>query len=455
MKFSRSVYHLISVGMAAIVLLGILGACATTQNTPAAPTPAPTQRATLPPLPKCLASTGAPRCYSPQQIRQAYQIQPLLDTGITGKGRTIVLIEVANSPTLNMDVHLYDQIFGLKDPKIATFIASQTPPGSDFIASEETTLDVEIAHALAPDAAIDLVMVDVSRSKSWDGYTLNILGGMKYAVNQNLGDVIEQVFGTGEDCVDATYLQEEHQILQEAQAKHITVLASTGDAGAAVLHCPNGPQAPRSSTLPFIRGVSLPASDPLVTAIGGSSLNATVKTGDYIGETTWNDHRPGTLSFAYSTGGGFSALFPRPAYQQGVTGTGTMRGIPDVAFDADPFTGIPIVYSPKGKTMITPVGGTSVCAPVWAAIVALADQFANKRLGFLNDALYRIGQSGSYAQAFHDVTTGNNTVTIQNQGKQPSMISGYNAGPGWDAVTGLGTPNVASLVHLLAQEVNS
>src|SRR5581483_1679560 len=136
-------------------------------------------------------------------------------------------------------------------------------------------------------------------------------------------------------------------------------------------------------------------------------------------------------------------------------GTGTMRGIPDVAFDADPFTGIPIVYSPKGKTMITPVGGTSVCAPVWAAIVALAGQFANKRLGFLNDALYRIGQRGSYAQAFHDVTTGNNTVTIQNQGKQASMISGYNAGPGWDAVTGLGTPNVASLVHLLAQEVNS
>lgn len=388
-------------------------------------------------IPPCLTSTTPPLCYNPQQIRNAYNVQPLLNAGITGKGRTVVIVDGATSTTLSSDVHLYDQLYGLKDPKINVF-SPFGPPSVNPGVYVETALDVETVHSIAPDATIDLVLVNTDFAFTPEQFLAITLSGTKYAIDNNLGDVITQSFGVGETCAGSAYLQQEQLVYSEAQAKHITLLASAGDSGAAALVCSG----------PFIndaKGVDLPAADPLVTSVGGTSLDATVNTGKYVSETTWNEDATGNGA----TGGGISTLFAVPSYQSGISGL-TGRGVPDVAFDADPLTGVPVVVSQQGATLIVPIGGTSVGSPAWAAIVALANQRAGKRLGFLNPILYAILASGSYASGFHDITTGNNTVTGFGP-NGPITITGYNAGPGWDAVTGVGTPKTNSLASLLAR----
>lgn len=398
----------------------------------------PASSATIPP---CLTSATPPRCYSPDQIRRAYGIQSLINSGITGKGRTIVIIDGSSSPTLTSDVHLYDQLYGLKDPKINVIFPSGTA-SFDPGAYQETALDVEISHALAPDATIDLVIANTSVAQSPADFVSILLGATKYAVDHNLGDVISQSYGVGESCVGSAYLQTEQQVFAAARAKHITVLASSGDSGALQIVC-NGGQINEG------KGVSIPSSDPLVTAVGGTTLDAKLGTGQYVAETTWNEWNAN----GGATGGGFSSTFATPSYQKGVPGIGATRGVPDVAFDADPFTGVPVVLSLGGSTYIVPFGGTSVGSPAWAGIVTLANQYAGHRLGFLNDKLYKIvtGNSSTYAKAFHDITTGNNSVTTFDQNGNPVPVPGYDAGAGWDAVTGVGTPNVNNLVKVLAQ----
>jgi subtilase family serine protease len=388
-------------------------------------------------IPPCLTSAVPPRCFSPQQIRRAYNIQKLLKAGTTGKGRTIVLIDGSTSPTLTADVHLYDALYGLKDPTI-NVIAPFGVPAFDPSAYIETALDVEISHAIAPDATIDLVLGDTSQARSPGDFDSILLRVTKYAVDNNLGDVISQSFGVGESCVGSAYLQSEQQVFKEARQKHITVLASAGDSGDLAISC-SGFQ------ITLVKGVSVPASDPFATAVGGTSLDADVNTGQYISETTWNEWNNG----GGATGGGFSSVFARPAYQDGIPGIGAFRGVPDVAFVADPLTGVPVVVSLSGGTLIVPIGGTSVGSPAWAGIVALANQAAGDRLGFLNDSIYKLLASDNYSEGFNDITTGDNTTTIfDNNGKQIT-VPGYPAGPGWDAVTGAGTPKVSSLVSLL------
>jgi len=193
--------------------------------------------------------------------------------------------------------------------------------------------------------------------------------------------------------------------------------------------------------------VDLPASDPLALAVGGTSLQASQATGAYLGETAWNTP---PAAGGPRGGGGFSALFPRPAYQDGIAGIGATRGVPDVAADADPRPGMAIAFSGGGHgDILVGGGGTSVAAPLWAAVIALADQYAGRHLGFVNPALYLIGRSAYYHQAFHDVTTGTNTVELPT-----GTITGYHAAPGWDPVTGWGSPNAEVLVPLLARYVS-
>ena len=164
----------------------------------------------------------------------------------------------------------------------------------------------------------------------------------------------------------------------------------------------------------------------------------------------WNS-RPGrsALGFSASAGGGFSQIFPGPAYQDGVAGIGATRGVPDVAADADGGTGMAMALSDGGQSYILAgTGGTSAAAPLWAAVIALADQYAGRPLGFVNSAIYRIGRSPSYHRAFHDVTTGTNTVQFP---QQTVTITGYRAASGWDPATGWGSPNAHVLVPLLAR----
>lgn len=389
-------------------------------------------------IPPCLTSAVPPRCFSPQQIRRAYNIQKLLKAGITGKGRTIVLIDGSTSPNLTADVHLYDALYGLKDPKL-NVIAPFGVPAFDPGAYVETALDVEISHAIAPDATIDLVLGDTSQARSPGDFDAILLRVTKYAVDHNLGDVISQSFGVGESCVGSAYLQAEQQVFKAARQKHITVLASAGDSGDLAISC-NGSQ------ITLAKGVSVPASDPLATAVGGTTLDADVNTGQYNSETTWNEWNNG----GGATGGGFSSVFKRPAYQDGIPGIGAFRGVPDVAFVGDPLTGVPVVVSAFGETIIVPIGGTSVGSPAWAGIVALANQAAGKRLGFLNGSIYQLLASNNYSEGFNDITTGDNTTTIFGNNGNPITVPGYPADPGWDAVTGAGTPKVSSLVSLLA-----
>ncbi len=389
------------------------------------------------PVPPCLTSTVPPRCYSPQQIRNAYGIQPLLNAGDTGKGHTVVLIDGATSPSLQSDVHLYDQLYGLKDPKI-NVISPFSTPSVDPGAYTETALDIETVHSLAPDATIDLVLFNVDNA-SITQFLPRALQVTQYAIQNNLGDVISQSFGVGESCVTPAYVQAEQQVFAQARAKGITVLASSGDSGATAITC-------SSAGISEEKGVSLPSADPLVTAVGGTTLNATVKTGQYAGEVVWNEDS----NFAGATGGGISTLFPVPDYQKNIVGL-TNRGVPDVAFDADPLTGVPVVVSEGGATIIEPVGGTSVGSPAWAAIVVLLNQKAGHRLGFLNPAIYALSASASYGTAFHDILVGNNSVTGFDVKGNPIPVTGYYAGPGWDPVTGVGSPIVKGLAATLAK----
>jgi subtilase family serine protease len=195
-----------------------------------------------------------------------------------------------------------------------------------------------------------------------------------------------------------------------------------------------------------VKDANFPASDPLVLGAGGTSLTASHTTGAYLGETGWGlpFGAPGTQFQA--SGGGFSRLFARPSYQDGVPGTGATRGVPDVAADASPHSAMVIAISDNGRAYLRDGGGTSASAPLWAGLIALADQYAGRHLGFVNPALYRIARGPRYHQAFHDITSGSTTVRFP-----PQTITGYRAAPGWDPVTGLGSPDGQVLVPLLAR----
>jgi subtilase family serine protease len=230
----------------------------------------------------------------------------------------------------------------------------------------------------------------------------------------------------------------------------VTVVAGGGDAGSAGEPCAliDALSGGISSSFVPRKEVILVASDPLVLSAGGTTLDASHTTGAWIGETTWGlpAGTPGTGFQA--SGGGFSHLFRRPSYQNGVPGIDAMRGVPDVAADANPDTGFPVVTSNAGGGYtISAHGGTSASAPTWAGIIALADQYAGRHLGFVNPAIYQIAGSPHYRRAFHDITAGNDNTAEFPHGK----ITGYRAGPGWDPVTGWGSPNAAVLVPLLAR----
>jgi subtilase family serine protease len=163
-----------------------------------------------------------------------------------------------------------------------------------------------------------------------------------------------------------------------------------------------------------------------------------------MSETAWNTPIDGEPA---ASAGGFSHLFARPAYQDGVPGIGVMRGVPDVAGDASNSTDMAFVFAePGGAYAVFSEGGTSATGPFWAGLIALADQETGHPLGFVNPAIYRIARGPQYHMAFHDITTGNNTVVLNGV-----TITGYQAGPGWDPVTGWGTPDAQVLIPLLAR----
>ncbi len=393
----------------------------------------------VPSPPACLTNPtpgpGSIQCYSPQQLWNAYGIKPLLESGITGKGRKIVVVAPQPSSTLQTDLHLYDQLFGLNDPELNIFTPFGTPPDG-FLQRNELEIGVEMAHSMAPDATINVVLPRDTTQHSGEAFYYDLLDAVKYAIDQNLGDAIAISFtgSTGESCFDSAYYQYQHELLQEARDKHISVFAGTGDTGAAVIACP-------VNVRDFWSKGTSGLDDPLMSMVGATTLQASVGQGTYQSETPWNDPDGG------ATGGGFSSHFPRPAYQLGVNGN-DQRGEPDVSLIGK---GTPFILRDGNKNIFIGVyGGASASGTAWAGLAALFDQYAGRQLGFLNAGLYRIAQSKvDYGKAFHDITTGNNTFTDT----RPPVV-GYDAGVGWDPVTGLGTPNVAELAQLLPQYVH-
>src|SRR5215469_14590105 len=386
-------------------------------------------------------------CYTPQQIEVAYGIWPLLLQGFDGRGETVVMPELAEQQLdppmvsdIRQDLAGFDQRFAL--PTAPLEVTTRFAPGaSRWLSFYEETLDVEMVHAIAPSAAIDVVLFSLSTMASAGTVISNMTDTVRLGTSH--GDVISISEGVGENCAAGADASRLHSALRAADLHHVTVIASSGDTGPVAVPCMG--QFVMPDAVPP-RALSLPASDPLVLAVGGTSLTASHQNGGYIGETAWSLPLENRGVSTLASGGGFSHVFRRPAYQNAVPGVEGSRGVPDVAADASGHTGMALVISNGlGRYEIGAAGGTSAAAPLWAGLIAVADQYAGHDLGFVNPSLYCIGRSPAYHQAFHDVTTGNSTVMVA-----PNPVPGYQAGPGWDPVTGLGTPDAQAMVPLLA-----
>jgi subtilase family serine protease len=387
-------------------------------------------------------------CYSPQQFRVAYGIQPLLDHGINGRGETVVLLEQeiptqASAPdvtNIHQDLARFDGLFGLPAARLQVVNSLARSP-SPWLADVEEVEDIEIVHAVAPEADIREILVSDLDLESTASLVKYGMAALRLGITQ--GAVISVSSSKGESCFTPAEIAEQDATLQTARDRHVTVVISSGDFGVVSQPCPG-----EAVGADLVVGVNLLASNPLALAAGGTSLRASQTTGAYIGETAFNvPPHPPAVPESQASGGGFSKLFRRPAYQDGVPGIGAFRGVPDVAADAVGTTGMTLAATDGGKNYIlVGASGTSAAAPFWAAVIALADQYAGRHLGFVNPAIYRIGRSSLYDRAFHEVTSGTNTVVFPSQ-----TFTGYRAGPGWNPVTGWGSPDAQVLVPLLAR----
>jgi subtilase family serine protease len=392
-------------------------------------------------------------CYGPQQIEAAYGIVPLLHRGIDGRGQTVVLPELAEPefplPTsdIRQDLVQFDKLFGLPAAKLQVN-ASLAPSASPWLANGEEVLDAEMVHAVAPGASISLVMVGAN---SLDDPASGVSAAVAaIGLGSSVGDVISiSAAGQtgGEHCDTPGEVTALHAALQAAAQHHVTVVAASGDVGAVGEPChlvsglTGGP-------FPPVKEVNLPAADPLVLGAGGTTLTASHKTGAYVSENAWDLPYGDPGSQFQGSGGGFSRQLSRPAYQDSVPGISSYRGVPDVAADAAPQVAV-VTATGAGQYTISGHGGTSASAPLWAGLVALADQYAGRPLGFVNAGIYRVAESSKYHAAFHDITTGHNTVAFP-----PTTINGYATSRGWDAVTGWGSPDASVLVPLLTPDVH-
>lgn len=437
-----------------------------------------------PPVSACFAF--GIRCFTPQSMTAGYNFGPLYASGFNGKGKTIAIIDSFGSPTIADDLHVFDVGFRLQPmcgetgvtcaPDMPTFSILEVqgspapvpqPPNNGtgqqdhFSWAVEVSLDVEWAHATAPGANIILVTTPTAETLGVQGFP-QMMNAVQYVVDHHLADVISMSLSAGEGSFTGgtAALQNLRKAFIDTQANGITVLAATGDFGSGnILKQP----VKTRSLIPY-PSVGWPASDPLVTAVGGTShcTDPTNTTGPVVDSTDPPadcQANPGQAEVGWiAGGGGYSILFSRPDYQNdlpagssyvgssvGAPGPNTnMRGTPDVAYQASGATA-PLVY--LGAFGWFTVGGTSCSTPQWAGLVAIADQISGTDLGFINPGLYKIGSDPTrYANDFFDVTQGNN-------GLFAPTIPGYSASQGWDAVTGLGTPNAANLAPDLVAAV--
>jgi subtilase family serine protease len=395
---------------------------------------------------KCLATIKL-RCYSPLQYRVAYDLDPLYAANVTGKGQTIMIVDSFGSPTIRYDLAYFDRQWGLADPTLNVFKLGKLPPFDKSNATmdgwaEEATLDVEYAHAVAPEAAIDLVETPVAETEGVTGFP-QIMAAEKALVDRGGIDVISQSFGATEDTFpgfakdSSASLQSLRYAFKDAAQHDVTVLAAAGDTGAT-------DDEPDGVSLYPYPAVAWPSSDPLVTSVGGAQLLLAQDGNKIQPDQVWNDDYG-------AGGGGRSAVFSQPAFQKDVGAVVQgHRGTPDISMSAAVSGGAWVYQSfEPGGAGWEILGGTSEATPLFAGVVALASQQAGHPLGNIDTALYTLGeQSRIKADALQtgilDVTTGDNTF---------GDVTGFKAGPGYDLASGWGTIDAARFVPALARTV--
>jgi len=390
----------------------------------------------------CLANFGI-HCYQPAQLTKAYNLDSLHAAGISGFGRTIVIVDAFGSPTIRNDLQVFDQTFGLPEPPSLTIIQPAgpvpafDPTNSDMVGwATETTLDVEWAHVFAPGANILLVETPVSETEGVQGFP-EIVTAENFVIDNELGDVISQSFGATEETFPSpASIFGLRSSFKNAADHKVTVLGASGDTGATDYEL-------NLSDLYPMRVNSWPSSDPLVTSVGGTMLTLDDLGNRLAPDVVWND--------GYGAGGGgVSAVFDRPEFQDRVKNiVGGHRGTPDLSLSASVDGSVVLYYSfVPTRVGYHLVGGTSEATPEFAGIVAMADQLADRRLGKLGERLYDL-----HSRGIVDITQGNNSFgPFTNSDGNTYTVQGYNAGPGYDLASGLGTIDGARLVRALAHE---
>jgi subtilase family serine protease len=396
-------------------------------------------------------------CYSPLQVRQAYGIPKLLVRGVNGKGQTIVIVDSFGSPTVQHDLAVFDAAYRLPAPPSLTVIqpAGRVPPYRATANREgwagETSLDVEYAHAMAPDAKILLVETPTSENEGTTGFP-QIVRAEEYVVNHHLGGVISQSFSATEETFPSR-----HSLLAlrgayiDAARNNVTVLAASGDSGAA-------DERYNGSTYYLKPVTSWPDSDPLVTGVGGTQLHLSATGQRTAPDQVWNDtYDVPANQFIFGNkgpnplagGGGKSVFFSRPWYQNGVRAVvGRSRGVPDIAMSGACNGAVNVYQSFKGNEPgWYQVCGTSEATPLFAGVVSLADQVAGHPLGLINPRLYQL--AARHAPGLVDIVKGNNTVSFS-QGGKLNTVHGFSARPGYDLASGVGTVNAPLFVYELA-----
>jgi subtilase family serine protease len=327
--------------------------------------------------------TASPTGYSVAQVRHAYGFDQI---AATGAGQVIAIVDAFGSSTIQNDLAVFSAKYGLPAAKLNIYYPQGKVHRTDSGWALETSLDVEWAHAVAPNATIALI---VAKSAS----LTDLLNAVDYAVSIGAKQV-SMSWGANEFSSEATY--DSH-----FNKPGVTFLASSGDSGA---------------------GVSWPAVSPSVVGVGGTALYVDAS-GNVSNETAWA-----------GSGGGTSAYIARPAYQNGWNSS-AKRGVPDVSYNADPNTGVSVyIGNYNGAAGWVTVGGTSAGAPQWAGLLALVNSGRTQSLSSADVQLYAVA-TGNYAANYRDITSGNN--------------GGFNAGLLYDLVTGLGSPIGSQLVPSL------
>ena len=399
-------------------------------------------------------------CYAPFQYHKAYNLGPLYKKGLNGTGQTIVIVDSFGYQFIRGELAVFDKSFGLPAPpsfkiiRPAGPVPSYNPQLRPMMVgwAQETSLDVEYSHAMAPGANILLVETPVPETLGVHGLP-QIVQAENFVINHHLGSVITQSFGAPEaGFPNAQSILALRSAYKNAAAHGVSVLAASGDGGA------TGPNSLTkqgfAKTFFLHRTVDWPATDPLVTAVGGTQMHLTATGKHTQPDTVWNDTN--LFDSPAASSGGLSTVFGRPGYQNGVASTvGGRRGVPDISMSAA-VDGAALVYldtkAAQGPAGFYLIGGTSEASPLMSGVVAIADQLAGHGLGLLNPALYKMEAAGD--PGLVDVTAGTNTVTFP-QGGSVHSVRGFDAVKGYDLSSGLGTIDAAQFVPELVAATGS